>query len=49
MIEALMNIKCVRENCEESGTLTIGRIQNVPHGALSKDRPKSVRITDRRQ
>ena len=48
MTEALMNIKSVRRNCEKSKTLAIGRIQNVPHGYLSKDRPKSIRIIDKR-
>ncbi len=48
MVNALKQVKYIKLNIEKSKTLTIGRIQNVPHGALSKDRPKSVRIIDKR-
>jgi phenylacetate-CoA ligase len=48
LVEALLTIPNVRESCEDSRTLAIGGIEVVPPGALSTERPKSIRIIDKR-
>lgn len=45
---ALMDVGSIDMSCQVSGTLDIGRIDIVPPGTLAKDRPKTIRIIDKR-
>ena len=46
--DALLGIKYVRSNVEDSRHVTFGRFKAVPPGTLSRGRRKSVRIVDKR-
>ena len=48
MTEAMKQVNYVRMGIEESRTVKLGRVDNVPRGTLTKDRPKSQRIIDKR-
>lgn len=48
LIEALLTIPYVKLLHETGKILSFGRMEVVPRGTLSEDRPKSVRIIDRR-
>jgi len=46
--KALMDVHSIGISCRASQTLRIGGIEIVPPGTLTKDRPKSIRIIDKR-
>ena len=48
VMEAMRQIKFVRLGIEQSKTIRLGRVENVARGTLTKDRPKSRRIIDKR-
>ena len=48
LTRALLSVKYVRAHHDESGSVVLGRLRAVPCGTLSRDRPKSVRIIDKR-
>ena len=45
---ALLSIPNIRISHDLTRVLSIGRVESVPLGSLSTDRPKSIRIIDRR-
>jgi len=49
MTEAMRRVKYVKMSMDETKTLRLGAIRNVPRGSLTKDRPKSRRILDQRE
>ena len=48
LIQALLSIPGIRISHEADRVLSFGSIECVPPGSLSKGRPKSIRITDKR-
>jgi hypothetical protein len=46
--EALLHIRGIRVECQDTHSLSLGTFQSVPPGSLSGDLPKTRRIVDKR-
>jgi phenylacetate-coenzyme A ligase PaaK-like adenylate-forming protein len=48
LVRALMTLDAVRKSVNYTKTVALASVEVVPRGTLSRNRPKSVRVIDRR-